>query len=346
MKAHNLLFVICLIASLFFWLAGDTVMLRLYQNSYEKDTPSVAVTTQMVVNGSPYHICAQNPYLGAIDEPFHVIASRADAWLSNILVSMERANDSLMLNTNHLRFFPFEEMASCQNRSISCIGGRCRTDQSKIMCGINELKKDKGCIVYSIGGNNQWAFEEDVLRKTPCEVHTFDCTGSISRFHKPNNDRLHFHHVCLGAKSAEAPETCGGTETICGEVWTLLETQRNLNHSRIDLLKMDIEGYEWPIFEAWPELADKSVSEQPLLPMQVLVEVHYHTVFQDLWHHYNVSGDSGYFRFPLDIVKFQAHLLKMGYVVVMRDDNRACGHCTELTLLRIGCPGAMNTNHK
>ena len=32
-------------------------------------------------------------------------------------------------------------------------------------CGIRALKP--GCVVYGIGGNNQWGFEEDVLDKTP-----------------------------------------------------------------------------------------------------------------------------------------------------------------------------------
>jgi hypothetical protein len=341
MEAHKLLLVVCLAAAFFSWLGSTRVMLSRYQNSDEivPPHPPKAVATQWVVNDSPYRICSQNPYRGAINEPFDVVASRVDAWLSNISAAMERANDSWMfdINSKHLRFFPFEEMASCKKTSVSCIGGQCRDDESKIICGVDELKED-GCVIYSIGGDNRWAFEKDALRKTPCEIHTFDCTGSISRFRKPTHDRLHFHHVCLGAKSAAAPKECGGKDTICGEVWTLLETQRNLKHSRVDLLKMDIEGYEWPIFESWPELADKNVSEQTLLPMQILVEVHYHTLFQDLWKHYNVSGSTGYFRLPPDFVTFQAHLLKIGYVVVIRDDNKYCGHCTELTLLRVGCP--------
>lgn len=80
------------------------------------------------------------------------------------------------------------------------------------------------------------------------------------------------------------------------------------------------------------------MSEQTLLPMQVMVEVHYHTIFGDLLGHYNITDKSGYFRSPQDIVDFQAHLLKMGYVVVIRDDNQSCPHCSELTLLRTGCP--------
>ena len=104
---------------------------------------------------------------------------------------------------------------------------------------------------------------------------------------------------------------------------------------------MDIEGFEWPIFESWPELVkDRKMSEQTLLPMQIMVEVHYHTIFDFLLQYYNISDTSGYFREPHHLVDLQAHLLKMGYSVVTRDDNKRCGHCTELTLLRTACPSS------
>jgi hypothetical protein len=58
-----------------------------------------------------------------------------------------------------------------------------------------------------------------------------------------------------------------------GEIWTLLEMQQRLGHKRIDLLKVDIEGWEFPLFESWPELSLPKDSEGILLPMQLLVEV-------------------------------------------------------------------------
>lgn len=58
-----------------------------------------------------------------------------------------------------------------------------------------------------------------------------------------------------------------------GEMWTLLQMQQKLGHTRIDMLKMDIEGFELNIFDSWPELAYEQLSEQFLLPHQILVEV-------------------------------------------------------------------------
>jgi len=44
-----------------------------------------------------------------------------------------------------------------------------------------------------------------MLEKSNCEVHTFDCSGPVQRFVKPENDRLHFHHICLGATRSAGP---------------------------------------------------------------------------------------------------------------------------------------------
>ena len=252
----------------------------------------------------------------------------------------------LELKHDHGRFNAFEAMGSCNQ---TCIGGTCRDDTSKIVCvgetiegvfrkgeaeasssSINNIngKQPPPCIVYSIGGNNQWEFELDTLEKTACEVHTFDCTGKPSRFKKPESDRLHFHYICLGTENKPAGERHG-------EFWTLERIQKTLKHPRIDLFKIDIEGWEWPLFDVWPMLSDKR-SARAVLPMQIMVEVHYRTT----------KGAGGAlttsfwddFKFPPDMINLQDKFLKMGYAVVVRDDNKASKHCTELTLLRIRCP--------
>jgi len=205
---------------------------------------------------------------------------------------------------------------------VECIGGECRFDTSKITCGAASAL-EAPCVVYSVGGNNQWQFEMDVLAKTPCEVHTFDCTGDIERFQVPENPRLHFHHICLGTENKE---------TELGEFWTLDKMTKTLNHTKIDLFKMDIEGYEFPLLQNWPH-RDYKAYDTTVLPMQVLVEVHYITHMTELSSHRKLD-----WKFSTDMINLQEHLLKMGYVVVVRDDNKRCPHCTELTLVRVRCP--------
>lgn len=273
----------------------------------------------------PRAVCESNPYQDALKESLHEIAGRMDAWLDNIGDYHNKAlTDSKYFQPDHARFFPFgDDMAHCKNESISCMGGPCTADESKIVCGLEELKKmqhkDEDCIVYSIGGNNQWSFELDILKNTPCQVHTFDCTGPIHRFRPPKDDRLHFHYVCLGTQHQAAAKECTGTFVVCGEVWTLAKMQQTLNHHRIDLFKMDIEGFGWPLFESWPELADASAGKF-VLPYQILVEVHFGTQFPEL-RPQPVYAKNRYFRTPRDIVNLQAHFLRMGYTVVIRDDN-------------------------
>jgi hypothetical protein len=184
-------------------------------------------------------ICEDNPYAGSLHSSLTNVLSQADQWLGEkgMAIHLERAAQEEMKQHRHDRFFPFEVMAACDT---SCVGGTCKGDVSKITCGIDKLQTEEKCVVYSVGGNNQWQFELDILKKTPCEVHTFDCTGDISRFKKPDDPRLTFHHVCLGSEhvpSAKKGKKCGG-KGICGDILTLYQIQTMLGHTRIDLFKV------------------------------------------------------------------------------------------------------------
>ncbi|KAL7579073.1 hypothetical protein ACA910_019110 [Epithemia clementina (nom. ined.)] len=291
-------------------------------------------------------ICRQNPYLGTVADPVEKISQKMDEWLlQGRLEQGAMASDPIFNNHDHERFFPFTPTSECIEKQ--CIGGPCSSDDSKILCGLEQLNKNKNstttttttkanekCIVYSIGGDNVWTFELDMLDKTPCEIHTFDCTGERSRFQVPVHPRLTFHHVCLTPYPQHDPASSRERPSyMVGESWTLLEMQQKLGHDRIDLLKVDIEGYELNMFHSWPILADFQASEQILLPMQIAVEIHYVTQFKDL------HGGLDPFKTATELLELQTHLMRMGYIVTVRDDNPKCPHCTELTLLRVRCPG-------
>jgi len=317
------------------------------EKQQEKPSSSTTSTTTEHPNNAPVvaaaaveedttrRLCIENPYQSSFPDSLDVIAQRADAWMATLPDKLSQAHsDGAYAEHNHARFFPFDDTMTVCTRD--CVGGACGSDESKIVCGLAELQKEANCIIYSIGGNNWWQFEIDLLQRTPCQVHTFDCTGPVTRFQKPDNERLHFHHVCLGTKHEDAMEYCSSWEQKCGATWTLLEMQQQLGHDRIDLLKMDIEGFEWPILLSWPLLQEKDRSRDMALPMQVLVEVHYQTQFDEL----RPSTVSQYvdFKSPIDMVALQARFLQMGYFVAVRDDNMACAHCSELTLVRYRCP--------
>jgi hypothetical protein len=296
---------------------------------------------QTTVLESYYHdpvevggICQENPYAESLQSSLEEIRSQADQWLNGVDSHIQRATQEEMKKHNWDRFFPFEVMAEC---NTTCVGGPCKRDVSKITCGIENLQAEKNCVVYSVGGNNQWEFELDILEKTPCDVHTFDCTGDISRFKKPEDPRLFFHHICLGAEHVPYDQRQECTDGICGDILTLYQIQIMLGHKRIDLFKIDIEGFEWPLFESWPELSDTNGPTDMVLPMQILVEVHYRTQMEALWPPGHQGKWRTDFKFANDFVKLQEHLLKIGYAVAVRDDNRRCPHCTELTLVQYQC---------
>lgn len=282
------------------------------------------------------HTCQENPYLPSLLEghSFETAEIKAQRWMANKTNIRDAVYQKAHTRYTHDKFDGFQVMAPCK---YSCTG-KCRADTSKIVCGAETLQA--GCIIYSIGGNNNWDFEQQIYDMTPCEIHTFDCTGPRTRFKTPARiaDRHTFHHVCLATTNIPAVADPSSVPVsppdfpVIGAMETLESMQKRLGHTRLDLLKIDIEGYEWPIFESWPELSDLEASRQVALPMQVLVEVHYQTAMHDLWPQKGVP-----FKTVVDLVNLQEHLLKMGYVVAVRDDNEQCKHCTELTLLRHKC---------
>ena len=51
---------------------------------------------------------------------------------------------------------------------------RAQKDGSKVMCSASGLEPP--CIIYSLGSRNEYDFEQDMLERTSCHVHSFDCT--------------------------------------------------------------------------------------------------------------------------------------------------------------------------
>lgn len=331
--------------------ASAAVFWNLSQNSfYKPPSPSAALerqlddcgdqtTTDRIVSHPTLtpQFCEANPYLKSLlpGTSYDSIDQKAQTWLEtnhrrDLLQKMIKASYGRNV---HKKFDAFDEMAAC---NYTCIGGECKSDQSKIMCGTDTLlelqEPESTCIIYSIGGNNQWRFEEDMHRITPCEIHTFDCTGDIARFQPPpdlrDSNRHHFHHVCLSHQYIAKPQVQKDGPVIKawavqGEMMTLEMIQEQLNHTRLDLLKMDIEGYEFPIMDSWPELSD--TTSKVALPMQILVELHSISPMSDL----RIEGQQ-FFKDEVDLVAFQEHLLRMGYAVAVRDDNRKCSRYVKI----------------
>lgn len=93
-------------------------------------------------------------------------------------------------------------------------------------------------MVYSFGGHLNAQFEEELHRIVPCEIYTFDPTSNATEGQVRKG--LHFYRYGLGG---------GDFESEIGPLKTLASIMHMLNHTSIDILKIDIEGGERDAFE-------------------------------------------------------------------------------------------------
>lgn len=219
----------------------------------------------------------------------------------------------------HARFSLFDPFVSCpDNQKVARYGGS--GDGGKLLCP--SLLQQTNCVVYSLGSNNNFDFEQDILGRTSCKVATFDCT-SQSRTLGPRHT---FVSKCLGSEERMASDP---------SKWvTLQQAMNELGHSSITLLKIDIEAFEYDVLSTWS-------GDQPL-PAQISIEIHYDGIYVGspfyntdvltnlLWPKHQLS--------LAELALFVNHLVNMGYAIASREDNPSCPHCSELTLLRIASP--------
>mmetsp|Transcript_55625 Transcript_55625/g.136510 ORF Transcript_55625/g.136510 Transcript_55625/m.136510 type:complete len:412 (+) Transcript_55625:187-1422(+) len=217
--------------------------------------------------------------------------------------------------------------------ALGPVGPRCahalesygKGDEEKRVCALSRIvaaQRARGaeCVVLSVGGNNEWGFELAVLARTPCRIVTVDCT-IVPRVPAPLRDagpsRFGFLKVCLGART----ERVGDRDFVS---WR--ELQRMSNATAFAHVKMDIEGFEWPV------LSSMLRSLEPHeLPGQLSVEVHYRTQFPHLpWYGRNKAlGEIGALA--------DALFVGGGYMLADRHDNPYCKHCSEVVWARVAC---------
>jgi len=142
-------------------------------------------------------------------------------------------------------------------------------DGPKFICGVDVLaaksnSTSDGCLVYSIGSNNDIAFEEATYNHIGCEIHTFDPT-----LDKPfvGDKYATFHPWGLGEDGAKMS---GNRKDWVG--MSMEHVLRELGHENrtIDILKIDCEGCEWTVLPVFFDL----VASGKFQVNQVLVELH------------------------------------------------------------------------
>ena len=194
-------------------------------------------------------------------------------------------------------------------------------DGNKILCGVESLEASSGCIVYSLGSSNNFNFELDLLKHTTCEVHTYDCTSQ-----PPKNPikRLHFHQICMGEPSPLQSFIFPNNGTNQNDQFnstSLFESFHQIvadnKHTRLHVLKMDIEGGEYSVFA---DLLRHPAATN--LPYQISFESHWWN--RDIYHatmHQQVF----------------AQLWRSGYRFLQHEDNPGDATCVEWTVMRVFC---------
>jgi FkbM family methyltransferase len=115
-------------------------------------------------------------------------------------------------------------------------------------------------IIYSGGVGEDITFEQELIRRYGVRVHIFDPAPVAARtISLANSEGLLFKPVGLAASSAAKFSVGGGTDS---STWlkaggsdtlactSLAEEMKNNGHDSIDLLKIDIEGFEYEVLES------------------------------------------------------------------------------------------------
>ncbi|TFJ82495.1 hypothetical protein NSK_006173 [Nannochloropsis salina CCMP1776] len=195
------------------------------------------------------------------------------------------------------------------------------SDDGKFICGIKDIPNEaqRPCIVYSIGSADRWDFEAAIYKSTACEIHTFDCTVDSAHIPEEIQDRVMFHKVCIGNSS----KSDSSNNLI---FMNLKEIMDSLGHTYMTLLKADIEGYEYGMFN------EILLEDDVELPEQISFELHYRVAPNSHLTWKSREKTAG------EIALFAIRLYEQGYRVLSREDNRLCSHCTEFTVARFRCP--------
>ncbi|XP_041370649.1 methyltransferase-like protein 24 [Gigantopelta aegis] len=125
------------------------------------------------------------------------------------------------------------------------------------VCDDPPYRPIKPCIVYSFGINNDFSFDDDVVKSYECDVYSFDPSMSANT-HRRNKNNM-FYKIGIGGKDEK--------DNKKWQLMTLTSIRKMLNHSKsiIDVLKMDAEGAEWASVPSMIEAGELKTVRQLLL---------------------------------------------------------------------------------
>jgi hypothetical protein len=190
-------------------------------------------------------------FVGEFDSSFKLSSKEdlADQYYTKRI--MERRERQMEGEFLHIQaHFPciYGELALGDTSEISLIDGH------KYVCGVSQIPGAP--IVYSFGSGKLQMFELAFLRERPdAHIFIFEALAEEMIPKADQDPRIHYYQQKLGYKKG-----CVGCKSV-------LEIMRMLKHTYIDVLKMDVEGYEWAFMD------QESKAVMPHVG-QYLVEIH------------------------------------------------------------------------
>jgi hypothetical protein len=121
------------------------------------------------------------------------------------------------------------------------------------------------CLVYSFGINNQWTFD-DAMAQFRCQVYSFDPSMGVGDYDR--SQQIHFYSLGLSGKDEVHPSTKWKMKTAWS-IYQMLAPRHGVS-TLIDVLKMDIEFYEW---DAIPQMLRSGFLADKV--KQLAVEIHF-----------------------------------------------------------------------
>ena len=225
-----------------------------------------------------------------------------DGWVRN---SFHRPTHALWVD-------PFRDFYRCP-ATVEKVGKM--SDGGKWLCGVDTYLQRPGCVIYSLGSNGDTSFEEAVINRTTCSVWTFDPTlNEVATAKVKAVPGLNFAAVGVSHEDGELQ-----LRGKARPVRTLANLMKERGHTWIDVLKMDVEGAEWPVLKSFIQTGTR-------LPVtQAQIEFHV--------------------RDPQDAIETMDGLLGLGMRVFHVEENNYCAHCPghlyELALAHTSAQGEL-----
>lgn len=174
-----------------------------------------------------------------------------DDWIRRKELFVLQHQRNRFLNTPSMFFQDnYEPTFSCRFEQRLGLNG----DGGKWICDVYRLKQASSCLIYSLGSNGEFSFENQTKQDLPhCDIHTFD----VREFNC--TDLCTFHPMKIGDGN-------NGTKTL-----SMIMSELNHTNRFIDILKVDIEGAEYEFFDDLFNTTGDHLSDNI---RQILVEIH------------------------------------------------------------------------